>query len=186
MQSMSIPPAYKPVTAFVRRAEELDRDAARPEAKVVAYYCRMYAIDVGLKLGKADDQKFLESLMGKLEADKAALPEMTPKEGKEYCEAFALEVFYKADEEDRAGLADKDTARTFFAAGVFFDILSQFGEVSKDIADKKKYAKFKALDILNAIKEGRTPSPGGADETQHSTLHNKRIADTVVSSDYTG
>jgi vacuolar protein sorting-associated protein VTA1 len=52
-------------------------------------------------------------------------------------------VFNKADEEDRAGLADKDTARTFFAAGVFFDILSQFGEVSKDIADKKKYAKFK-------------------------------------------
>jgi vacuolar protein sorting-associated protein VTA1 len=61
----------------------------------------------------------------------------------EYCEAFALEVFNKADEEDRAGLADKDTARTFFAAGVFFDILSQFEEVSKDIADKKKYAKFK-------------------------------------------
>jgi vacuolar protein sorting-associated protein VTA1 len=91
MQSMSIPPAYKPVTAFVRRAEELDRDAARPEAKVVAYYCRMYAIDVGLKLGKADDQKFLESLMGKLEADKAALPEMTPKEGKVGTMCFSSE-----------------------------------------------------------------------------------------------
>ena len=61
----------------------------------------------------------------------------------EYCEAFALEVFNKADEEYRAGLADEDTASTFFAAEVFFDILSQFGEVSKDIADKKKYAKSK-------------------------------------------
>ena len=59
------------------------------------------------------------------------------------CERYALEVFNKADEEDRAGLADKDTARTFFAAGVFFDILGQFGAVSKELADKKKYAKFK-------------------------------------------
>jgi hypothetical protein len=30
-------------------------------------------------------------------------------------EAFALSVFEKADEEDRAGLADKGTARTFYA-----------------------------------------------------------------------
>ena len=79
-------------------------------------------------------------------------------------EAFALDVFQKADGEDRSGLADKGTARTFYAAGNFLDVLQQFGELSDDFKQMKKYAKWKAADILSAIKEGRAPTPGGFGE----------------------
>ena len=61
-------------------------------------------------------------------------------------------------------MADKGTARTFYAAGNFFDILAQFGELSEEVKQKKKYAKWKAADILAAIKEGRAPTPGGFGE----------------------
>jgi hypothetical protein len=38
------------------------------------------------------------------------------------CESFALSIFEKADGEDRAGIADKETARCFYN-GDFLDIL---------------------------------------------------------------
>ncbi|GMF16797.1 unnamed protein product [Phytophthora lilii] len=44
-----------------------------------------------------------------------------------------MEIFSKADDEDRAGMANKSTARTFYAAGTFFDILNQFGDISEDV-----------------------------------------------------
>lgn len=37
----------------------------------------------------------------------------------------AVNVFRNADEEDRAELADKGTARKFYSAGNFFEVLSQ-------------------------------------------------------------
>lgn len=71
------------------------------------------------------------------------------------CEDFATEIFNRADDEDRAGTADKcvlcvgasmvkdadglcggggrTTAKTFYAAGTFFDILNQFGDISEEV-----------------------------------------------------
>jgi Vta1 like len=56
-----------------------------------------------------------------------------------------MDAFNRADEEDRAGLSDSSTARTFHAAGTFLDILSQFRDVQMDdeCLVKKKYAKAK-------------------------------------------
>jgi vacuolar protein sorting-associated protein VTA1 len=48
-----------------------------------------------------------------------------------------------ADEEDRAGLADKETAMRFYMAGNIFDVLAQFGDLEPEILEKKKYAKYK-------------------------------------------
>lgn len=47
--AMPVPPKLKPVTQYVRRAENLDR-APEPEAPVVAYYCRLYATEQAMKL----------------------------------------------------------------------------------------------------------------------------------------
>ncbi|CAM9846272.1 unnamed protein product, partial [Heterosigma akashiwo] len=77
---------------------------------------------------------------------------------------FAHAVFARADEEDRAGLADKGTARTFYAAANFYDALAQFGDLAPEPLQKKKYAKWKAAEILKAVKEGRDPAPGGFGE----------------------
>lgn len=40
------------------------------------------------------------------------------------------------------------------------DVLSQFGQLSEDIAEKRKYAKWKAAYIHNCLKSGDTPAPG--------------------------
>jgi hypothetical protein len=36
-------------------------------------------------------------------------------------------------QEDAAGLADKSTARTYYAAGMFFDVLKQFPDLEPQI-----------------------------------------------------
>ena len=51
-------------------------------------------------------------------------------------ESFALEVFQKADDQDRSGRANKTTARTFYAASTFMEALAQFGEVEIDVSSE--------------------------------------------------
>ena len=92
------------------------------------------------------------------------------------CRKMADRVFDKADGEDRSGLADKGTAKTFYAAGTFYEILQQFYEGKKDEDESKEkieeeeqkrlYCKWKATEILNAIKEGREPVPGAYQQQQ--------------------
>ncbi|CAM9310980.1 unnamed protein product [Choristocarpus tenellus] len=111
-----------------------------------------------------DSMTFLTELMGRLEADRKTFPELSKEEGHKICHKFALDEFTKGDEEDRGGLADKGTARTFYAAGVFFDMLKQFGELDAETDRRRVYCKWKAAEILKALKEGRTPTPGGLGE----------------------
>jgi len=73
-------------------------------------------------------------------------------------------VFQRADAIDQAGNADRTTAQTFYAAASFFEILKQFNEsreLDPDIKQMAIYAKWKAAEILKALKEGRKPLPGG-------------------------
>jgi vacuolar protein sorting-associated protein VTA1 len=69
---------------------------------------------------------------------------------------------------DLAGLASKETAKTYYAAVTFFQILDQFGSDDDGAADRKQclYAKWKATDILTALKEGRVPTPGPPKEEE--------------------
>ncbi|CAN0341721.1 unnamed protein product, partial [Hapterophycus canaliculatus] len=54
------------------------------------------------------------------------------------------------------------------AAGVFFDVLRQFGNPDEEMDRRRIYCKWKASQILKAIKEGRVPTPGGAGEDVRS------------------
>lgn len=96
--------------------------------------------------------------MNQLEKDKRSLK--LGSEDNLYIEGFASNVFAKADKQDRAGRADLNTAKTFYAASIFFEVLNQFGEFAPDIEQKLKYAVWKAADIRKALKEGRNPEPG--------------------------
>jgi vacuolar protein sorting-associated protein VTA1 len=40
------------------------------------------------------------------------------------------------------------------------DVLSVFGDVSEEIINTQKYAKWKAMYIHNCMKNGETPTPG--------------------------
>jgi len=167
---LKIPPELKKITQFVRRAEELDKDSA-PQTRIVAYYCRQYAIQIGISLAKTPAAKTtLSGLLEDLEKEKKAMGNFSKPECYQVCRGFAMKIFDKADSEDRDGVANKATARTFYAAATFLDILKQFSsneneeEKSEDELEEEKksfYSKWKATEILKAIKEGREPTPGG-------------------------
>lgn len=54
----------------------------------------------------------------------------------------------------------RNVVKAFYTAGILMDILSQFGQLSEDIAEKRKYAKWKAAYIHNCLKSGDIPAPG--------------------------
>ncbi|GLT72845.1 hypothetical protein SLA2020_447440 [Shorea laevis] len=123
---------------YLQRADELQK-----HEPLVAYYCRLYAMERGLRIPQSERTKttnsLLVSLMNQLEKDKKSL---------------------KLDKQDRAGRSDLNTAKTFYAASIFFEIVNQFGVLQPDLEEKQKYAAWKAADIRKALKEGRTPKPG--------------------------
>ncbi|XP_071730247.1 protein HOMOLOG OF MAMMALIAN LYST-INTERACTING PROTEIN 5-like [Rutidosis leptorrhynchoides] len=153
---------------YLQRADELQK-----HEPLVAYYCRLYAMERGLKIPQSERTKttnsLLVSLMKQLEKDKKSL-QLGPDDHL-HVEGFASNVFAKADKQDRAGRADLNTAKTFYAASIFFEILNQFSDVQADLEQKQKYAAWKAADIRKAIKEGRKPVPGppGGDKDPSDT-----------------
>ncbi|KAK3030007.1 hypothetical protein RJ639_038106 [Escallonia herrerae] len=166
---------------YLQRADELQK-----HEPLVAYYCRLYAMERGLKIPQSErtntTNALLISLMKQLEKDKKSL-KLGPDDNL-HLEGFALNVFAKADKQDRAGRADlydMSTAKTFYAASIFFEILNQFGVLQADadvhvwplqqLEQKQKYAVWKAADIRKALKEGRKPVPGppGGDNDLFST-----------------
>jgi vacuolar protein sorting-associated protein VTA1 len=169
---LAIPPELKKITPFIKRAEELDKDQTSPESRLVAYYLRQYAVHQGIPLaGSSPGAKTcLGHILGDLEKEKPVMDNFTRDEAAFLCRKFATAVFDKADNEDRAGQSTRDTAKTFYAAQSFLQMLEQFapeGDESEQAAEDKKrilYSKWKATEILKAFKEGRTPTPGGYGE----------------------
>ncbi|EPS64693.1 hypothetical protein M569_10088 [Genlisea aurea] len=166
---------------YLQRADELQK-----HEPLVGYYCRLYAMERGLRIPNGDRTKttnaLLVSLMNQLEKDKKSLT-LGPDDHL-HVEGFALNVFGKADKQDRAGRADLNTAKTFYAASIFFEILNQFGEIQPDLEQKHKYAVWKAADIRKALKEGRKPvpgPPGGEDIDSTATSIPKHPPPTAVS-----
>lgn len=43
---------------------------------------------------------------------------------------------------------------------MLFDVLTTFGELSEEVQQNRKYAKWKAAYIHNCLKNGETPTPG--------------------------
>lgn len=172
MPPLAIPAELKKISPYVRRAEELDKDTT-PESRLVAFYCRQYAVHAGIPLsGTSQEAKAcLGALLGNLETEKPAMDNFTRDEAAFLCRKFANRVFDKANGEDRMGLANKNTAKTFYAASTFLQILDQFAEEGAEESEEREedrkrivYAKWKSTEILKAIKEGRTPTPGGYGE----------------------
>ena len=179
MSPLNVPPELKRIKPFIQRAEELDRDKS-PESRVVAYYCRQWAVQSGIPLSSSSPaaKACLGELLGQLEGEKQAMSVFNRAESKQICRGFADKIFDKANMVDRAGAADKSTARTFYAAATFFEILQQFddetsdAEVTKEEEERRVYAKWKATEILKAIREGRKPAPGayGEDMDEDKTI----------------
>ncbi|TNM94550.1 hypothetical protein fugu_017309 [Takifugu bimaculatus] len=158
---MSLPPQLKPIQHHLRTAQEHEtRDP------VVAYYCRLYAMQAGMKLDSKSPEcrKFLVKLMDQLESMKK---EMSDNEsitqevvGNAHIENYAIKMFLYADNEDRSGHFHKNMIKSFYTASLLMDVLSVFGELSEENIQHRKYARWKATYIHNCLKNGETPESG--------------------------
>lgn len=136
----------------------------------IAYYCRFAAVDQGIRLiGSATPvqqqaaNSFLEQLLNRVESDKAALGIKAEDESSDLSAVrnFALRVFKTADDADRSGLGNADTARSFVAVGNLLDVVRNLSGAAAEakLGEISKYAKGRSVEILKAVKEGRTAPP---------------------------
>jgi hypothetical protein len=110
---------------------------------------------------------FLGGLMGKLEADGAALGVLREHQADDMAimERAGVSVFASADRADRAGAGgSKEVLRSYMAAGTFLDTVRHLAPgANPKLDDMAKYAKFRAGVILKNLKAGLpTPPPEGA------------------------
>ncbi|XP_031618384.1 vacuolar protein sorting-associated protein VTA1 homolog [Contarinia nasturtii] len=164
----NLPPCpgnLKPIAHFLKTAlEHDDRDP------VVAYWCRLYALQTGLKLSakQPDETVLFIAIMDWLEKfkkqhhDNEAVTNDIVAQA--YLENYALKLFTYADQQDRAANFNKNVVKAYYTAGVVYDTLLTFGELSEEATDKRKYAKYKAAYIHTCLKNGEMPVPGPPNE----------------------
>lgn len=159
--SPPLPPQFKPIQHYIKTASEHDgRD------QVVAYYCRLYALQKAMEIDKKSPEcrNYLVHLMDVLEKTKKELKDeeaiQSEVVGQARVEEYALKIFLYADNEDRAGRFGKNVVKSFYTAGMLFDVLTNFGQLSEDIESSRKYAKWKAAYIHQCLKNGETPISG--------------------------
>ncbi|XP_029985378.1 vacuolar protein sorting-associated protein VTA1 homolog isoform X2 [Sphaeramia orbicularis] len=166
---MAVPAQFKAIQHHLRTAQEHEK-----RDPVVAYYCRLYAMQTGMKVDSKSPEcrKFLVKLMDQLETMKKELSDNDSINqevvGNAHIENYALKMFLYADNEDRAQRFHKNMIKSFYTSSLLFDVLSVFGELSEENIQHRKYARWKATYIHTCLKNGDTPQPGpmGLDEDQ--------------------
>ena len=159
----AVPPNLKQINSYVKLAKEYDKRDA-----VIAYYCRMYAVQRGIKIDSKspESKKFLFAMMDQLEAKKnelsAAGEEAMSNDivAQAHLDNTTVKLFLWADSEDRKGVFNKSIVKAFYSANLLYDVLSQFEELSEDASKQQKYAKWKATYLHKCIQTGETPIHG--------------------------
>ncbi|KAF2869567.1 Vta1 like-domain-containing protein [Massariosphaeria phaeospora] len=158
----TVPAKLKDIAVFAKRAAQLERFEP-----IVTYWLRFYMtqkiIRENLHLADAECTAYATDLMEGLERTKAEhatedalLDEVAAYA---YCEQFALKTFAKGEREMETDSVTKATPDTLMAASTFFEILSIWKpDLDLEIKSKQKYAKFHALRILKAQKNGEDPN----------------------------
>ncbi|CAG8958407.1 hypothetical protein HYFRA_00011084 [Hymenoscyphus fraxineus] len=149
------------LTRFVVRAGQLE--TAKP---VIAYWCEYWIVNQilskGLHNGDAETLEYTTTLMDKLEKIKAENPTndaiIDDVAGQAYVEQFGLETFQRADRAVQANKVTKQTADTFQAASTFLELVNIWGEPDAETRARIKYAKWNAVRIVRALKEGKDPN----------------------------
>lgn len=156
------PPSLKPIQHYLKTAAEHEtRDP------VVAYWCRLHALQMGLKLTTKktpEETKLLIGLMDWLETTKKTNKEneaiSNEVVAQAHLENYALKLFMFADKQDREQNFGKNVVKAFYTAGMIYDVLTTFGELTDEATQNRKYAKYKAAYIHTCLKNGETPVPG--------------------------
>ncbi|XP_047986205.1 vacuolar protein sorting-associated protein VTA1 homolog [Leguminivora glycinivorella] len=156
------PPSLKSIQHYLKVATEHEtRDP------VIAYWCRLHALQVGLKATTKktpEETKVLMALMDWLEEAKKSMKDneaiSNEVAGQAHLENYALRLFLFADKADREQNYGKNMIKAFYTAGMIYDVLTTFGDLTDEAAQNRKYAKWKAAYIHNCLKNGEEPVPG--------------------------
>lgn len=54
----------------------------------------------------------------------------------------------------------RNVVKAFYTSGMVYDVLQTFGELTDEVVQNRKYAKWKAAYIHNCLKNGEVPVPG--------------------------
>ncbi|TAQ86901.1 hypothetical protein B7494_g4785 [Chlorociboria aeruginascens] len=149
------------LTRFIVRAAQLE--VVKP---VVAYWCEYWIVNQILSKELHNDDpetlQYTTALMDKLEQIKAdntmndAIVDDVA--GRAYVEQFALETFQRADKTVQANKVTKQTVDTFQAAATFLELVNIWSPPDAETQAKIKYAKWNAVRIVKALKEGKDPN----------------------------
>ncbi|KAM3086184.1 hypothetical protein ACMFMG_000322 [Clarireedia jacksonii] len=158
-----VPPKLKAadLTRFIVRAAQLE--TVKP---VISYWCEYWIVNQilakGLHNGDQETLNYTTTLMDKLETVKAQNADndaiLDDTAGQAYVEQFGLETFLRADRAVQANKVTKQTADTFQAAATFLELLNIWSPPDAETQAKIKYAKWNAVRIVRALKEGKDPN----------------------------
>ncbi|XP_061709778.1 vacuolar protein sorting-associated protein VTA1 homolog [Cydia pomonella] len=164
------PPSLKSIQHYLKVATE--HESRDP---VIAYWCRLHALQVGLKATTKktpEETKVLMALMDWLEEAKKSMKDneaiSNEVAGQAHLENYALRLFLFADKADREQNYGKNMVKAFYTAGMIYDVLTTFGDLTDEAAQNRKYAKWKAAYIHNCLKNGETPVPGPIQEGEQN------------------
>ncbi|OSX77888.1 hypothetical protein BU14_0129s0004 [Porphyra umbilicalis] len=166
MSAAAWPPCLAPIGRYIARAAEI-----KEVQPVVAYYCHLYALQLGLELRDTSSPAATTALNALLSTISELNKPLKIAPGDAAANApvvqgFASAVFDAADAEDRGRGSDRGTARAFYAAVCFFEVCGYFGELPAALAERLAYARWKVADISKAVREGRVPRKGGPADWQ--------------------
>ncbi|KAF9127512.1 hypothetical protein BGW39_005813 [Mortierella sp. 14UC] len=184
MSVANVPEALKSITPFLQRATQLQE-----REPVVSYYSNYYAAKLAIQKASKDNscRPFIVELLDVLEKQRKDMGDneaiTSELVGYAHIENFAIKIFSKADDEDRAGQGSQKTAKNFVAAANFLELLKVFGDIDSEVEEKIKYAKWRAADIVKAIRDGRQPAPPpGANNNNNNAMKDQDMLDPSSSS----
>ncbi|KAI1309980.1 hypothetical protein EDD11_003929 [Mortierella claussenii] len=178
MSAANVPDGLKNIAPYLQRAAQLqDRDP------VVSYYANYYAAKLAIpKAGQDNSNRtFVVQLLDTLGKQRKQIGDNEAISddlvGYAHIENFALKIFSKADDEDRAGQGSQKTAKNFVAAANFLELLKVFGDIDSEVEEKIKYSKWRAAEIVKAIRDGRQPAPPpGAEKPKDDIITDPNMA----------
>jgi vacuolar protein sorting-associated protein VTA1 len=141
---------------------------------VMAYHCKLYAVQKGLTLTKGADSEqatnaknYLMGELSDLEAMKQKMGDINKEDMLVAIENFVLSVFAAADKDERTcETVTKNQAIAFKRSGDFIQVLTCFGELSEEWEKRRKYCMYKAGTIMKALKAGEQPERGNPFEPE--------------------
>jgi Vta1 like len=169
---MNVPDCFKKSLNQIIKRAELAEESARelPEFAKTAYYFRFVAADIGIKEldNVPEPQKdaanaFLGDLLEKLELDRVSCNIRKEDEASDLqmLHSQALHLLRDTDDTDRSGVRNGEVVKGYLACGTYFDVLRRLNAevLDSNMTNMAKYAKMRASEIYNALKEGRPAAP---------------------------